>query len=122
MWANRVMRPWSSNRAEQRREIGCSWGPGLEPATRAQAPAVGEIQDAIREAAVELRRIQGRLGELCESVPEPGHELEPLAQLWGVLDCVNRNLLAEAIRTLELAAPWGEEWCQQQIAVARRVG
>lgn len=179
MWANRVMRPWSSTRAEQRREIGCSLGPGLEPASRAQAPvgdeaqdairwvgdelgrierriaefcatpsgsvhgegrtgfeaawaqspSVGEIQDAIRETAVELRRIEERLVELCESLPEPGHEFEPRAELGGVLDCVNRDLLADAIRTLELAATQGEDQLrreydrrQQQLAAPRRVG
>ena len=97
-------------------------GPGPEPASRAQGRSVGEIQEAIREAAFELRRIQGRLGELCESLPEPGHEFEPLAQLWTVLDSVNRNLIAEAIRTLELAAPRSEDRCRQQLAAARRVG
>jgi hypothetical protein len=80
----------------ERWSVDIGMGADLEPA-RAQGPSVGEPQDAIREDAIELRRV--------EVLPEPGHELEPLAE--GVPDCVNRDLLADAIRTL---------------AVSRRVG
>lgn len=55
----------------------------------AQGPSVGEPQ----EAAIELRRV--------EVLPEPGHELEPLA---------------EGVNQLR------REWRQQQLAVPRRVG
>jgi hypothetical protein len=103
-------------------------GTGLEPAW-AQDPSVGETQHAIWEAATELRRVEERIGELCEILPEPGHEFEPLAELWDVLDCVKRDLLADAIRTLEIAATQNEDqlrreydWRQQQLANPRRFG
>jgi hypothetical protein len=103
--------------------------PGLEPA-RAQDPAAGRpgAQDAIRGVVGDLRRIEGRMVELCESLPEPGDEFEPLAELCGVVDCVNRDLIADAIRTLEFAASQDEaelrrEYEQRQrcLAIQRRV-
>ena len=104
--------------------------PDLDPA-RDQGPAAGRTrtQDAIRGVVGNLRRIGERMDELCQSLPEPGHEFEPLAELGGVVDCVNRDLVADAIRTLELAASQGEaelrreyDRRQRQLAAPRRVG
>jgi hypothetical protein len=103
-------------------------GTSLEPAW-ARDPSVGETQEAICEAATELRRVEGRIGWLCEILPEPGHEFEPLAELWEVLDCVKRDRLADAIRTLEVAANQDEDQLrreydrrQEQLADPRRFG
>jgi hypothetical protein len=104
------------------------WGAGLDPAWT-RDPSVGETQEAIWEVATELRRVEGRIGELCEILPKPGHEFEPLAELWGVLDCVKRDLLADAIRTLEIATTQDEDqlrreydWRHEQLANPRRFG
>ncbi len=65
-------------------------------------------QDAIRRVAKQLRRIEGRISEVCANLPEPGDEFEPLAELCGLLRCVNSDLLMDAIKTLELAASQSE--------------
>jgi hypothetical protein len=86
-------------------------------------------QDAMRGVVGDLRRIGGRMAELCENLPEPDDEFEALAELCGVVDCVNRDLIADAIRTLELAANHDEaelrreyEQRQRWLAAPRRIG
>lgn len=67
-----------------------------------------EPRAAIRQLVAELRQIEGRIVELCATLPAPGEEFEILSELRSAMDCVNRDLLADAIETLELAASSSE--------------
>lgn len=52
----------------------------------------------------QLRHTEARIAALCGMRPEPGDRFEHQAQLREALECVNRDLIADAIATLERAA------------------
>ena len=103
---------------------------GPEAPKRAQAPAdTAETQDAILRVANDLRRIEGRIARLCAALPAAGDDFAPLGELRDTLHCVNSDLIADAIKTLERAATRGEaelrrDFDQRQLLLAapRRLG
>lgn len=77
---------------------------------------------AIRAVVDELRRIQARIAELCSTLPDPDEQR-------AVLECVNRDLLSDAIETLAVVASLSKaqlrdefERHQQRLAHPRRIG
>jgi len=66
--------------------------------------ALTEAQDAIREISAGLREVEMQVARLCVTLPEPSGEFEPLSELRGMLECVCRDLLGDAIATLEAGA------------------
>jgi hypothetical protein len=104
--------------------------PGSELPERDRAPAgTAETREAIRRLANDLRGIESRMANLCATLPEPGEDFDPLAEMWGALHCVNNDLIADAVKTLQLAATRGEadlrrdfDQRQQLLADPRRIG
>lgn len=64
----------------------------------------GEIRSAMLWIAGQLRHLGARIGALCTTVPAPGDRFEVPGHLCGILDCVHRDLIQDAILTLERAA------------------
>jgi hypothetical protein len=104
--------------------------PGSELPERDRAPAgTAETREAIQRLANDLRGIESRMANLCATLPEPGEDFDPLAEMWGALHCVNSDLIADAIKTLQLAATRDEadlrrhfDQRQQLLAHPRRIG
>lgn len=69
--------------------------------------ALAEAQQTLREITARLRGIDADLSELSGSLPGPTEEFEARAELGGVIHCVQTDLLADAIATLEHAAQQG---------------
>ncbi len=65
---------------------------------------VSDVQSAIHETTAELRRLDRRLAEISDSLPQANGEFDMLAELRGAVDTVRSDLLADAIATLDTAA------------------
>ena len=69
--------------------------------------AGGQPREAIHRIAEQLRQVEARIVALCATLPEPADRFDAQAQLREALECVSRDLIADAIQTLELAAEGG---------------
>jgi hypothetical protein len=104
--------------------------PGSELPQPDRAPAgTAETRAAIQRLANDLRAIESRMAKLCATLPEQGEDFDPLAEMGGTLHCVNNDLIADAIKTLQLAATRGDadlrrdfDLRQQLLANPRRIG
>jgi len=104
--------------------------PGSELPAPDPAPAgIAETRDAILRLANDLRAIASRMANLGATLPEQREDFDPLAEMAGALHCVNNDLIADAIKTLELAATRSEADLrrdfhrrQQLLANPRRIG
>ncbi len=65
---------------------------------------VSDVQTAIQDATAELQRLDHRLGEIGDTLPQANGEFDMLAELRGAVDDVRSDLLADAIATLDTAA------------------
>ena len=74
----------------------------------------------IRRLVADLRALDGRMGSLVETLPEPGDVFEPLAELAAGLACVRGDLLADAIATLEALATLDDEALRRRFEERRR--
>jgi hypothetical protein len=63
--------------------------------------------------------VEERLESFGRSLPEPGPEFTPLAELRNGMDCVRQDLLADAIETLHLIATLPEDELQKRFEERR---
>ncbi len=59
-------------------------------------PAFTEIQQAVLEVSIRLRKVGDQLADLSSGLPEPAEKFDIRAELRGVLECVRSDLLADA--------------------------
>ncbi len=71
---------------------------------RRRRSPVNDVQSAVQEATAELRRLDHRLAEISEHLPQANGEFDMLAELRGAVDVVRSDLLADAIVTLDTTA------------------
>ena len=94
-----------------------------------RSPSVAETRAAIFGIAGDLRRLESQITDLCRRLPEGGDDFEPLVEIRGALHCVNGELIADAIETLQFAATRGAaelrddfDRRRQLLAVPRKIG
>jgi len=75
---------------------------------RRRRSLVAGVRCALRDAAAELRQLDGRLAGIGRELPQPDAEFDVLAELRGAVDVVRTDLLADAIDTLASAAAASE--------------
>ncbi len=82
----------------------------LRDGRRAEAehPSIAATQHHLRAILGELRRLDDRLTDLCEALPEPGAEFEALGELRGRIECLQSDLLLDAMATLWAGASRSE--------------
>ena len=64
-------------------------------------PSVSGLQNRLAEVVAELQRIDRALETMVQDLPEPDDEFHILKELRAATDCVRRDLLADAVETLE---------------------
>lgn len=65
---------------------------------------LAEAQETLRGITDRLREVDAQLTGLSSFLPAPCAEsFEPRAELRGLVDCVRKDLLEDAIRTLQTA-------------------
>lgn len=104
--------------------------PGSELPERDPALAgIAETREPILRLANELHGIESRMANLCPTLLEADEDFDPLAEMRDALHGVNSDLIADAIKTLQLAATRDEadlrrhfDQRQQWLAAPRRIG
>ncbi len=71
---------------------------------RRRRSSVSDVQSAIQEATAEFRRLDQRLAEISDGLPQTNGEFDILAELRGAVDIVRTDLLVDVIATLHTAA------------------
>ncbi len=78
-----------------------------------------EVQAQIHHLAKILHAECDRLENFGRLLPEPGPEFDPMAELHAAMDCVRRELLADAVETLHLVATLSEDQLRERFEERR---
>ena len=84
-------------------------------------------QGTLRSILVDLRAAKSRLARLESTLPDPGHEEPAEAELREAIECVQADLIDDAVATLEKvarrdAAALRQEFFERQKLAARLRG
>lgn len=85
-----------------------------------QKPSFREVQDELQVTLDSLRYLGEQLKRIGRKLPGPGFAFEPLAELRNAADCVRKDLLADAVETLKLAATLTEGQLQERFEERRK--
>ena len=83
-------------------------------------PTFLEAQAELLVQADTLDHLCRQIKEFCRALPESSHGFAPLAEVRAAMDCVRRDLLADAVETLRGAAGFTEEELENRFEERRK--
>jgi hypothetical protein len=79
-----------------------------------QKPSFREVQDELQITLDSLRQLGEQLKRIGRRLPRPSYAFDPLAELRAAADCVRKDLLVDAVETLNFAATLTEGQLQER--------